>query len=88
MLLTGDDLEAGHRGAGGVGAVGAVGDQHRGALLAEVAEVGRGHQQGRHLAVRPGGRLQRDGRQPGDLGQHLLRRDSSSASMPCSVDSG
>ena len=42
-------------------------------LLAEVAEIGRGHQQGRHLAVRPGGRLERDGRQPGDLGQHVLR---------------
>ena len=67
------DLEAGHRGAGGIGAVGGVGDQHHRALFSPVAEIGRGHQQGRHFAVRPGGRLERDGRQSGDLGQHVLR---------------
>ena len=71
--LDGHGVEAGHRGAGRIGAVGAVGGQHLGALLAAIAEIGRGHQQGRQFAVRAGGRLQRDGRQPGDLGQHLLQ---------------
>ena len=40
---------------------------------AAVAEIGRRHQQGRQLALGPGRRLQRNGRQAGDLGQHLLR---------------
>ena len=43
-------------------------------LFAAVAEMGRRHQQRRHLAVRPGGRLQANSRQPGDLGQHVLHR--------------
>ena len=43
------------------------------ALLADVAKIGRRHQQRRQFAVRPGGRLQRNGRQAGDLGQHLLQ---------------
>ena len=42
------------------------------ALLARVAEVGGGDQQRRQLAVRPGGRLERNAGQAGDLGQHLL----------------
>ncbi len=71
--LDGDDLEAGHGGAGGIGAVGGVGDQHGGAFFAPIAEIGGGHEHGGHFAVRPGGRLERDGRQPGDLGQIMLR---------------
>ena len=55
-------------------------------LLAAVAKVGRRHQQRRQFALRAGGRLQRDGRQARDLGQHLLQFVSSS-SIPCSVDS-
>ena len=42
-------------------------------LLAAIAKIGRRDQQRRQLALRPGGRLQRYGRQPGDLGQHLLQ---------------
>ena len=52
--------------------MGGVGNEHGGAFFADVAEIGRSHQQGRHFAVGPGRRLQRNGRQSGDFGQHVL----------------
>ena len=65
--------------------MGAVGDEDLGPLLAAVAEVGRGDQQGRQLALRPGRRLQADGVQAGDLGQRSPAARSRIASMPWSV---
>ena len=53
VALDRDRLEPGEVGRGGVGAVGAVGDQDLGPPLAPVAEVGRGDQQRRQLALRP-----------------------------------
>ena len=68
------NFEAGHRGAGRVGAVGGIGNQHDRPILLAITKIGGGHQQRRHLAVRPGGRLERDGRQSGDFGQVVLRQ--------------
>ena len=58
------------------------------ALLAAVAEVGGGDQQGRQFALRPGGRLQRHGVQAGDLGQDLLHLAEQLRACPGSVSSG
>ena len=80
-----DRLEAGHRGAGRIGAVGAVGDEHLGALLAAIAEVGRGDQQRRQFAVRTGGRLQRHGRQARRSRPASAAARTAVRSMPCSV---
>ena len=68
----------------------------RGALLAAVAKIGGGDQQGGQLALGTGGRLQRDGVEPGDLGQDVLhlveqfaacpgtcRRSAADAGRPC-----
>ena len=69
------ELVARHRDARGVGAVRRVGGDDRVALLA-LAPVGevRPHQhQAGQLALRPGRGLQRDGGQPGHLGQDLLQ---------------
>ena len=71
--LDGYRVEAGHAGAGRVRAVCAVWREHFRTPLAGIAKVGRGHQQRRQLALRAGGGLQRDGRQPGNFGQHLLQ---------------
>ena len=87
MLLTDTASKAGHRGAGRIGAVGRVGDEHDRAVLLSIAEIGRGHQQGGHFAVRPGGRLERHGRQPGNLGQHVLALVQQ-GQQPCRVASG
>ena len=51
VALDRDRLEAGEMGRGGVGAVGAVGNQDLGALLAPIAEIGRGDEQGGQLAL-------------------------------------
>ena len=82
VALDGDGVEAGDGGAGGVGAVGAVGDEDARALLAPVAEVGGGDQQGGQLALGAGGRLQRDGVQAGDLGQDVLHLPEQFAACP------
>ena len=69
------ELVAGHRHARRVRAVRGVGDDDLAPLLALAAlgEVGAHQQQSGQLALRAGGRLQRDGVEPGDLGQHLLQ---------------
>ena len=72
VALDRDGLEARQVGRGGIGAVGTVGDQDLGALLAAIAEISRGHQQGRQLSLRTRRRLQADGLQAGDLRQDLL----------------
>ena len=67
-----DDLVAGHRHRRGVGPVRGVGGEDLGALLAVVGVEGLGQQHARQLAVRARAGLQRDVRQPGDLGQRAL----------------
>ena len=67
------DLVAGHRHRRRVGAVRGVGRQHLGARLAAVLVVGARQQHAGELAVRAGARLQRDVRQPGDLGERALQ---------------
>ena len=42
-------------------------------LLSEVAKIGRRHQERGQFAMGPGRRLKRNGRQPRNLGQHVLR---------------
>ena len=82
VALDRDRLEAGEVGRGGIGAVGTVGDQDLGPLLAPIAEVGRRDQQGGQLALGAGRRLQADGVQPGDLGQHLLELEEDAPAGP------
>ena len=53
--------------------MGGVGDEHLAAVrLPLVAEVRGGDEQRGELALGPGRRLERDGRQPGDFGEELL----------------
>ena len=69
------ELVAGHRHARRVRAVRGVGDDDLAPLLALAAlgEVGAHQQQPGQLALRAGGRLERDRVEPRDLGQHLLQ---------------
>ena len=68
-----DDLVAAHRHRRRVGAVRGVRGEDLRALLAAVLVVGAGEQHAGELAVRAGGRLQRDVRQAGDLAQRALQ---------------
>jgi len=53
--------------------VGGVRDEHLGPVeVAPAAVVGPDHQDAGQLALRPGGRLKRDGTHPADLAQGLL----------------
>ena len=67
--------EARHGHRGRVRPVRRVGDDHLAALLqlTAVGEVGPHQRQPGQLALRAGRRLQRDGVQPGHLGEHLLQ---------------
>ena len=69
-----DELVTGHRDAGRIRAVSAVGDHDLAPLLgfAAIGEVGAHQHQPRQLPLRTGGRLERHGGQPGDLGEDLL----------------
>ena len=65
-----DDAHAGHDGAGRVGAVRRRRNQHDVAVgLAAIAVVRADHHQAGELALRAGVRLQRDGREAGDLAE-------------------
>jgi hypothetical protein len=69
------ELKAGHGHARRVRAVGGVGDHDLAPLLglAAFGEVRAHQQQTGQLALRAGGRLQRDGVEAGDLGERLLQ---------------
>jgi hypothetical protein len=72
----GDGVDAGEGGRGRVGAVGAVRHEHLAAMrFAFAAEVRRGDEERRELALRPGGRLQADSGQAGDLGEVFLHAE-------------
>ena len=53
-----------------------------------IAKIGRGDQQRREFALGARRRLQRHGRQAGDLGQHLLQLIEQFAACPGSLSSG
>ena len=72
VALDRDRLEPREVRRGRVRPVGAVGHQDLGPLLPLVAEVGRRAEQGGQLSLRPRRRLEADGRQAGDLGEHPL----------------
>ena len=67
-----DHLVAGHGDRRGVGPVGGVGREHLGPVLAVVLVEGAGEQHAGQLAVRARRGLERDVRQPGDLGERGL----------------
>ena len=72
LLLMVTASKPGEMRRGGIRAVGAVGDEDLGPLLAPIAEIGRGDEQGGQLALGAGRRLEAHRVQPRDLGEHLL----------------
>ncbi len=63
-----------HRSRGGIGSVRGIRNQNFLARIAFGLVIGADHQQAGHLAVRTGGRLQRDRIHPGDFDQLLAER--------------
>ena len=83
VALDRDGLEPGEVGRGGIGPVGAVGD--RGPWSASHPCRGsrpRRTEQRRQLSLGPGRRLEADGVQAGDLGEHRLCISNRIASIP------